>query len=112
MARRILDLGHAPPEEVAAMTDALDAAGIAHYITQPGLFGLESGALWIVHDSDGERARAVLDEAQAAYLATRRAARPDISPRGWRRPGAGPLFAVALLAGFLYLLWDALRTGL
>lgn len=113
MAKRIFDLGHAPAEEVIAMTDALEAADIPHYITQPGLFGLAAGGLWIVHDSDAKRARDVLDRAQAEYLAARRVSgRPDGRRGGWQPPAPGAVFAVALLAGFLFLLWDALRSGL
>ena len=113
MAKRILDLGHAPPDEIVAMTDALEAAGIPHYITQPGLFGLAAGGLWIVHDSDAARARDILDRAQADYLAARRdAGDTPGGRRGLTLPAPGAVFAVALLAGFLYLLWDALRTGM
>lgn len=74
MAARLLGLRDVPDDELVGIESALSVAGIEHYQTPPGLFGLSPAALWVTHASDLAQARQVLESFQAARaLASREA---------------------------------------
>lgn len=90
MAARLLGLRDVPDDELVGIESALSVAGIEHYQTPPGLFGLSPAALWVTHASDLACARQVLESFQAARawrLAKpgRRRAKQDRCPRSGRR---------------------------
>jgi len=92
VAVRLTGLRDVPDDEVEGIESALDAAGIEHYQTPPGLFGLSPAALWVKNASDLTQARAVMVTFQAARA---RAAR-----EAWQ---------AARQAGEVPTLWQALR---
>ncbi len=74
MAARLTGLRDVPDDEVEGIESALDAAGIAHYQTPPGLFGMSPAALWVKDEADLTQARAVMESFQAARARSAREA--------------------------------------
>ncbi len=74
MPVRLMALRDVPHDELEGITALLDAAGIAHYETPPGLFGLSPAALWIEDTALEAEARGLLEDFQRRRAETARAA--------------------------------------
>ena len=114
MAVRLMPLREVPEDELDGVESVLDAAGIEHYQTPPGLFGLSPAALWIRDPADEAEARRLLadfqlrraSEARAAWESAREAGEvPSVwvalRQRPWHALGLlilvlGVLFALSL----------------
>jgi hypothetical protein len=92
MATRLVGLRDVPEDELEGIESVLTDAGIEHYQSPPGLFGLSPAALWLKHEVDLERARALV----ASYQAER----ARLAREAWQRAQA---------AGEVPGLWQALR---
>ncbi|MEE4637281.1 MAG: DUF6164 family protein [Wenzhouxiangella sp.] len=66
MARQLLNLRHVSDEEAHEVAELMDEHGIEHYSTPPGSFGISAGGIWLKDPDDYPRARALMDEYQAA----------------------------------------------
>jgi hypothetical protein len=102
MAARLTGLRDVPDDEVEGIESALDAAGIVHYQTPPGLFGLSPAALWVKDEADLAQARAVMETFQAARPRTSREAWQAARDAGevptlWQALGQKPWHALGLL---------------
>ena len=62
--RLLLNLRHVPDDEVEEVLALLETHGIEHYLTPAGPFGISAGGIWLRHDEDCVRARAVFDDYQ------------------------------------------------
>lgn len=74
MATRLLGLRDVPEDELDGILATLDDAGIEHYQSAPGLFGLSPAALWVRHDADVAEARRHLADFQARHASDARRA--------------------------------------
>jgi hypothetical protein len=65
MPKQLLNLRYVTDEEADEVVDMLQRAGIEHYLTPPGSFGISAGGIWLVDEHDHSRAKALMDEYQA-----------------------------------------------
>lgn len=65
MARQLLNLRNVPDDEADDVRAFLDEHGIEYYETPPNRWGITMGGIWIRHDADYPRARALMDDYQA-----------------------------------------------
>lgn len=91
MARQLLNLRNVPEDEADDVRAFLDEYGIEYYETPPNRWGISMGGIWIRHDADYPRARALMDDYQAERA---RRARAEYAER--RRQGEAETFATAL----------------
>jgi len=62
--RLLLNLRHVPDDEVEDVLALLETNGIEHYLTPAGPFGISAGGIWVRHEEDCARARALFDDYQ------------------------------------------------
>ena len=120
MAKMLLNLRNVPDDEADDVRAFLETNGIAWYETQPGLFGISLGAIWVKHDSDFPEAKRLMADYQEGrgwkMRAQNDAARRDGTAETFgsmlrERPGwvsvriIGSLRLLALMARPGYLLW-------
>lgn len=65
MAKQLLNLRNVPDDEADEVRAFLDEHGIEYYETPPNRWGITMGGIWIRHDSDYPRARALMDDYQS-----------------------------------------------
>ena len=102
MPVRLMALRDVPDDELEGIVALLDEAGIAHYQTPPGLFGLSPAALWIEHAAAEPEARQLLDDFQTRRAQMARAAWASARDAGevpgvWRALRQRPWHALGLL---------------
>ncbi|SDD82685.1 DUF6164 family protein [Aquimonas voraii] len=112
MGVRLMGLRDVPEDELAGLVSTLQTAGIEHYQSPPGLFGLSPAALWVKHASDLSEAQRLLAEfqtqrAEAARAAWRSAREAGEVPGLWASIRARPwhtLGLIVLVLGVLFAL--------
>lgn len=102
MAVRLLGLREVPEDELAGIEAALDLAGIEHYQSPPGLFGLSPASLWVRNENDLGAARQVMERYQAQRLQQAREAWQAAKDAGdvpglWTALRQRPWHAIGLL---------------
>lgn len=110
MAKLLTSLRGMPDDEIAEVQELLEAHHIDFYETQPGLLGLNPGAIWINDDDEIERAKQLFDAYQRErsirvrreYNARRRRGETEtLIQRVWQNPLAY-LFLIAFIGFILY----------
>lgn len=114
MSRRLLNLRDVSPEEADGLRAALDAAGLEYYELPPTAFGISAGSIWIRHDHDFVRARAVFDAFQQEFS---RGAREEHVPESFmtflrRNPRRVALFIAAAGLVLLLMFWPVFQLWL
>lgn len=112
MARQLLNLRNVPDDEAEEVRNFLDDNAIEYYETPPNRWGITMGAIWIRHDADFPRARALMDAYQAERAERARADWRDRQRRGEletmatviRERPVQVLIYVALCAGIVVLM--------
>ncbi|HRQ63936.1 MAG TPA: DUF6164 family protein [Xanthomonadaceae bacterium] len=66
MPKLLLNLRHVDDDEAEEVRALMRDAGIEVYETPASAFGISVGGIWLRHDEDHPRARALMDEYQAA----------------------------------------------
>lgn len=66
MTTLLLNLRQVPDDEADEVRALLDQHQIAYYETQPSLWGISSGGIWLTHPGDREQAKALLETYQQA----------------------------------------------
>jgi len=114
MSRRLISLRGVSPEEALGLREALDAAGVEYYELPPTAFGISAGSIWILHDHDFERARAVFDTFQAAFVRNAREshAREPLLAFLRRNPLRAAAYTAAAIAVLLVLFWPVFQLSL
>ncbi|MCG6117749.1 MAG: DUF6164 family protein [Aquimonas sp.] len=102
MPARLLGLREVPEDEVDDIVGLLEDAGISHYLTPPGLFGLSPPALWLREPAQLDAARALLAEYHAGRAERARAEFEAAHAAGevpslWASLRARPAHAIGLL---------------
>lgn len=64
MSRLLIKLRHAPDDEIDEIRGLLHENHIAFYETQPGPWGISAPGIWLKHDDEYDRAKALLDDYQ------------------------------------------------
>lgn len=114
MSRRLLNLRGVSPEEADGLRAALDAAGLEYYELPPTAFGISAGSIWIRHDHDLARARAVFDAYQEDFA---RSAREDHVPETFmdflrRNPRRVAGYTAAAVMVLLLMFWPVFQLWL
>jgi len=109
MSKLLLNLRRVPDDEREDICALLDRHGIAHYETEPSVWGISAGGIWLSDNQDWERARPLLADYQQRRLAEQRAAFEQAHQRGepttvWRNLRARPLRALAFLIAAIAVL--------
>ncbi len=81
MAKQLIKLRYVPEDERREICELLESNDIEFYETSAGTWGISLPALWLVHEEEYERARALLDtyseerfrRARSEYEALKRA---------------------------------------
>lgn len=73
MSRLLIKLRHAPDDEIAEIRSLLQEQRIDFYETQAGPWGVSAPGIWLRHDDDYDRAKALLDEYQENRFRQQRA---------------------------------------
>lgn len=111
MAKLLTPLRNMPEDEVAEVRELLAAHRIEFYETQPGLLGLNVGAIWVRHDEEIEHAKQLFDEYQrergirvrGEYNARRRRGETETLWQRFRHNPLAFLFLAAFAGFILYL---------
>jgi hypothetical protein len=109
MPKLLLNLRHVPDDEAEEVRALMRDAGIEVYETPASAFGISVGGIWLRHAEDHPRARALMDEYQAARRIRVREEYEQARREG-RVPGvldnlrANPMQALLVLAGILIAL--------
>lgn len=82
VSRQLLNFRNVPDDEAGEVRDLLDENGVEYYETPPNRWGISMGGIWIRHDGDYPRARALMDEYQAERAERARAAYRARKQRG------------------------------
>jgi hypothetical protein len=114
MAKQLLNLRNVPDDEAEEVRAFLDEHRIEYYETPPNRWGLSMGGIWIRHDQDHARAKALMEAyqvrraaaARADYAARKRAGEVETLLTAFLRRPLQMLAYLALAAGVLLLmLW-------
>lgn len=102
MATRLMGLRDVPDDELEGIESVLAEAGIEHYQSPPGLFGLSPASLWLKHEVDLDRARALVaafqtERARVARETWERAQAAGEVPGFWQALRQRPWHALGLL---------------
>lgn len=82
MARQLLNLRNVPEDEADDVREFLEEHAIEYYETPPNRWGITMGAIWIRHDADYSRAKALMADYQAGRAERARAEYRDRQRRG------------------------------
>ena len=107
MGKLLFKLHDVPEQEADQVRQMLDEANIAYYETTAGNWGVSLAAIWLVQESDQEKAKALLSEFQEQWqqqvMSERETHPPEsLSARLKREPTKIALALVAV-AAILYL---------
>ncbi len=114
MPRLLLNLRNVPADEAEEVRALMAEHAIVIYDTPPGPFGITAGGIWLRHEDDHPRAKALLDDyqlerarrAREAYEAARREGRAETLWTRIRRHPVKFLFHL-LLAIFILMVFFA-----
>lgn len=106
MSKLLMNLRRVPEDELEEVRALLDAHDIDVYETEPSIWGISGGGLWLRDDSQDTQAQALLAEYQQQRKQRMRAAFEQARAEGqapslWDRPART---LAMLLAGLLVLL--------
>jgi hypothetical protein len=93
MSRLLLNLRDVPDDEADDVRRFLDAHGIRYYETEPSLWGVSSGGIWIRNDRDVAEAKRLMADYQRERQARARDERAEA-----QRSGTAATFADVLRA--------------
>lgn len=65
LAKQLLNLRNVPDDEADDVRGFLDEHDIEYYETPPNRWGITMGGIWVRHDEDYPRARALMDDYQS-----------------------------------------------
>lgn len=114
MAKLLLNLRHVPDDEAREVRALLEEHAIEYYETPPSRWGISMGGIWLRHDDQQPRARALLDEYQAGRAARARAEYAERKRAGQvetiagvlrRRPGEVLAYAAAAAGIIALMMW-------
>ena len=114
MSSLLLNLRHVPEDEADDVREMLDGARIAYYETQPSLWGIAGGGIFVTEDADFDEARRLMAEyqarrrtrARAEYEAALRDGTAETFASVWRAEPVRvvlTLLAIACLLGLVAL---------
>lgn len=111
MARLLLNLRHVPEDEILEVRALLDEHDIPHYETEPSLWGVSAGGIWISDNGRHAEAKTLMAEYQRERQARKRAefeqarADGDVPTMGQmlRRHPLRLMVILALAGGLLFL---------
>ena len=121
MSRLLLNLRNVPEDEADDVRRFLDSGGIGYYETEPSLWGISGGGIWISNDADVAEAKRLMAEYQRERQARAQAERAEAKRNGTADTFADVLrtqplrvvltvLAIALLLGVtalpVLLLWQ------
>jgi hypothetical protein len=109
MAKLLLNLRNVPDDEADEVRALLDEHGIDCYETQPSLWGVSAGGIWLAQAEQVEKAERLLADYQAQRAARARAEREaerreGRAPSSWAGIRAHPAQALAAMLGILLML--------
>ena len=109
MSKLLMNLRNVPDDELEDVRALLDQHRIAFYETRPSRWGISHGGIWITHNDDHPRARALMDDYQARRRDRARAehaaaVRDGTAETFWTVLRAEPLRVALVLAGIALLL--------
>ena len=73
MPKMLMNLRNVPEDEAEAVLDMLAQNHIEHYQLPPSAFMISAGSIWVQHDDDHPKAKALFDELQRERAAQARA---------------------------------------
>lgn len=88
MSKLLLNLRMVPDDEADDVRAFLEAERIEFYETEPSRWGISYGGIWVTHERDVPRAKALMADYQARRQASAREAHAAA-----RRDGSGETFA-------------------
>lgn len=114
MARMLMKMRNVPEDEAEAVRDLLREQGVEFYETPPDRWGVSMPAIWVRHDEQAPRARALLDDFQQAHRSRARADYLDRRRRGEAETALGrawqtPLRTLVYLAVVAVILYFTLH---
>lgn len=65
MSRQLLNLRYVTAEERDEVVELLERESFEYYLTPAGSFGISAGGIWLRHEEDYPRAKALMDQYQA-----------------------------------------------
>jgi len=65
MSRQLLNLRYVTAEERDEVVELLERERVEYYLTPAGAFGISAGGIWLRHEEDYPRAKALMDRYQA-----------------------------------------------
>jgi hypothetical protein len=109
MSRLLLNLRHVPDDEADDVRAMLDANRIAYYETEPSMWGISAGGIFVKDDGDIDRAKRLMSEYQARRQARVRAEYAAAREAGtaetfWTVLRTDPLRVLLALLGIAFLL--------
>jgi hypothetical protein len=107
MSRLLIKLRHAPDDEIEDIRSLLREQHIAFYETQAGPWGVSAPGIWLKHEEQYERAKALLDDYQEKRFREKRAEYEE-----QRRTGQHRTFADNLLEHPVQVILYCLVAGL
>lgn len=104
MAKLLLNLRHVPDDEADEVRALLTRRSIPFYETEPNIWGVSAGGIWIERDEDAAAARELIAEyqnerrtrARAEYEAAKRTGSAMTT---WSALRENPLRAIVVLLG-------------
>lgn len=111
MAHMLLNLRHVPEDEAQEVRDLLNEHQLLFYETEPSLWGVSAGAIWLSRDEDIGPARELMAEYQrergerkrAEYQAEVDAGTAATLGQRFRQHPLGVLSAFILVGGLLFI---------
>jgi hypothetical protein len=109
MAKLLLNLRNVPDDEADEVRALLDEHGIDCYETQPSMWGVSAGGIWLAQAEQEAQAEALLvdyqrQRAQRARAEREAALREGRAPSSWAGIRAQPGQALAAVLGILLML--------
>jgi len=111
MAHLLLNLRHVPEDEAQEVRDLLNEHQLLFYETEPSLWGISAGAIWLSRDADIAPARELMAEYQRERGERKRAEYRDAVQAGTaatfgqrcRQHPLGGVSAFILVGGLLFI---------
>ncbi len=109
MTTLLLNLRRVPDDEAEEVRALLDDNAILFYETQPSMWGISSGGIWLTDPADRERAKALLADYQQERARRQRAAYDEARQLGTAPTLSGrireqPVHVIGVLVIVLVLL--------
>jgi hypothetical protein len=111
MAQMLLNLRHVPEDEAREVRDLLNDHELLFYETEPSMWGISAGAIWLSRDEDLEPARQLMARYQAERGERKRAqynaevdagTAASMGSRARQHP-LGVLATLIVIAGLLFM---------